>query len=254
MAKLKGKNALVTGGAGLLGQAFARALGEEGAMVWIQDIDYSRAERVAEMLNSEGIAAKPLRGDITDPVEIGPALGHMKTKSGGHLDIAVLSAAINPQPDESGGHLESYPLDTFRKSIEVNLTGTFAVCQKIASMMPSGASITTIGSTYGLVSPDQRMYGQNRKPPDYTASKAGVIGLTKWLAVYLAPKGIRVNCLIPGGVENGQHPYFIDEYSRHTPMGRMAQPEEIAQAVVFLATASYMTGTNLVIDGGWTAW
>lgn len=155
---------------------------------------------------------------------------------------------------------EECELDTWNKCLNVNLTGVF-LCSKIigCEMIKLGkGSIINIGSIYGLVGPDQSIYGDSgiNSSAVYSASKSGVIGLTKYLATYWGNKGIRVNCLTLGGVENGQDQEFINKYSAKTPLGRMAKKEDYKGALLFLASeaSAYMTGANLVIDGGWTAW
>jgi len=158
---------------------------------------------------------------------------------------------------------EDYPLALWKASLEVNLTGTFLCCQAAARpMLAQGKGvIINICSIYGLVGPDQRIYQRpgeqvHYKPVDYSVTKAGVLGLTRYLAAYYAGKGIRVNALTPGGVFDDQDETFVRAYSARTTLGRMAAKEEMNGALLFLASdaSSYMTGANLVVDGGWTAW
>ncbi len=185
------------------------------------------------------------------------------------LDVIVNSAALDPKfdPDnvdaQSDNAFETYPLETWKKAIDVNLTGMFLTCQAAARQMlvQDYGVIINICSTYGLVGPDQRLYERpdgprQYKPVYYTVSKAGVLGLTKYLATYYAGKNIRVNALTPGGVFNQHDETFLKAYSSRTVIGRMAHQDEMSGAIVFLASeaSSYMTGANLVVDGGWTAW
>ncbi len=181
----------------------------------------------------------------------------------------VNSAALDPKFDpenvsaQSANTFETYPLESWREALDVNLTGMFLTCQASARQMllQDYGVIINICSTYGLVGPDQRLYERPEgprqyKPVYYTVSKAGVLGLTRYLATYYAGKPIRVNALTPGGIYNQHDNAFLKAYSARTVMGRMANLDEMNGAVVFLASeaSSYMTGANLIVDGGWTAW
>jgi 2-deoxy-D-gluconate 3-dehydrogenase len=189
----------------------------------------------------------------------------------GRLDILVNSAALDPKFDPDAvnkgitpGAFEDYPLDLWNSALNVNLTGMFLMTQAcVKPMIEQGkkGSIINICSTYGLNGPDQRIYIKdgNRvafKPVYYTVTKAGVMGFTKYLAAYYAGTDIRVNALTPGGVFNNHEDYFVKNYSAKTIIGRMANKDEMNGALLFLASdaSSYMTGNNVVVDGGWTAW
>ncbi|MCE5208974.1 MAG: SDR family oxidoreductase, partial [Chloroflexi bacterium] len=186
----------------------------------------------------------------------------------GSLDVLVCSAALDPKFDSSqvgqhGNTFEDYPLAMWQQALDVNLTGLFLCAQSAAvPMLKQGAgSMIFICSTYGLVGPDQRIYerpGQPKqyKPVYYSVTKAGVLGLTRYIATYYAGKNIRANSLTPGGVYNGHDELFEKNYSARTVLGRMAHLDEMSGALLFLASdaSSYMTGSNLVVDGGWTAW
>jgi 2-deoxy-D-gluconate 3-dehydrogenase len=187
----------------------------------------------------------------------------------GSLDVIVNSAAMDPKFDASqagqhGNTFEDYPLEQWQQALEVNLTGVFLCCQAAARQMVAQGgkgSIINICSTYGLVPPDQRIYekpGQPKqfKPAFYTTTKAGVLGLTKYIASYYAGTQIRANCLTPGGVYNQHDETFTRNYSYRTIMGRMAERDEMNGALLFLASqaSSYMTGGNVIVDGGWTVW
>lgn len=265
---LAGRTALVTGGAGLLGRQFTQALGEAGAKVVVADLNLAQAEAHAETLTQAGLAALPVQVDVTDPVSV-EALVARAVEHFGSLDVIVNGAALDPKfdPDNQGSQLgnafETYPLEAWRAAMEVNLTGMFLVCQAAARQMVAQeyGKIINICSTYGLVGPDQRIYERpdgprQYKPVYYTVSKAGVLGLTKYLATYYAGTNIRVNALTPGGVYNQHDETFLKAYSSRTVIGRMAEQDEMSGAVVFLASeaSAYMTGANLVVDGGWTAW
>ena len=265
---LEGRTALVTGGAGLLGRQFTQALGEAGAKVVVADMNLAQAAAHAGTLTDVGIDALPVQVNVTDPASVSgmvaSAVNHF-----GSLDVIVNSAALDPKfdPDnmdaQSGNAFESYPLEAWQKAIDVNLTGMFLTCQAAARQMVAQdyGKIINICSTYGLVGPDQRLYERpdgprQYKPVYYTVSKAGVLGLTKYLATYYAGTNIRVNALTPGGVYNQHDETFLKAYSTRTVIGRMANQDEMSGAIVFLASeaSSYMTGANLVVDGGWTAW
>jgi len=265
---LKGRVALVTGGAGLLGKQFARALGEAGAGVVVADLELQAAETHAEQLSKDGLKAFAVGVDVTDPASVADMVQSVIDKFG-RLDVLVNSAAMDPKFDpenmdaQSANAFETYPLESWKNAIDVNLTGMFLACQAAARQMLSQnyGVIINICSTYGLVGPDQRIYERTDgpdqfKPVYYSVSKAGVLGLTRYLATYYAGKPIRVNALTPGGIYNQHDDTFLKAYSARTVMGRMANLDEMNGAVVFLASdaSSYMTGANLIVDGGWTAW
>lgn len=264
---LSGKAALVTGGAGLLGREFCRTLADAGAHVVVADIDAAAAKETADEISSAGSSAIGLSLDVADKSSVASALESiLKTYSA--LDILVNSAAIDPKFDpehqrQHSGDFESYPLEAWNHALEVNLTGVFLCSQAAAAHMLTQGSgvIVNICSIYGIVGPDQSIYQQENqpaqyKPVQYSVTKAGVLGLTKYLAVYYAKKNIRVNALTPGGVDNQHNDEFLEAYSARTVLGRMAEKDEMNGALLFLASdaSSYMTGANLVVDGGWTAW
>jgi 2-deoxy-D-gluconate 3-dehydrogenase len=268
--KLEGRVALVTGGAGLLGAGFCRTLAEAGAAVAVVDLNAAAAQKVADDLTAAGYRALALPTDITRPDSVRNMIESL-LDTFGRLDILVNSAALDPKFDPEAvargltpGAFEDYPLEQWNAAINVNLTGMFLVTQAcVQPMLAQGkkGSIINICSTYGLNGPDQRIYIKNGqrvafKPVYYTVTKAGVLGFTKYLAAYYAGTEIRVNALTPGGVFNNHEEYFVQNYSAKTILGRMAQRDEMNGALLFLASdaSSYMTGANLVVDGGWTAW
>jgi 2-deoxy-D-gluconate 3-dehydrogenase len=264
---LTGRTAVVTGGAGFLGQQFTEALAEAGASVVVADIQRQEAKAWAEHLNQAGGRALGTGLDVTDPGSIADLMA-LTLEKFGQLDILVNSAALDPK-FESGSKnahatsFEGFPLDSWQEALDVNLTGMFLVSQAAAKLMKEAGkgSLINICSTYGIAGPDQRLYeslGEPRlyKPVYYTVTKAGVLGLTKYIATYYQGTEIRCNALTPGGVERDHEPAFKQAYGERTVLGRMAYPHELKGGVVFLASdaSSYMTGANLVVDGGWTAW
>lgn len=267
---LKGRAAIVTGGVGLLGTEFCRTLAEAGASVAVLDLNASASQTVADSLTKSGYNALGVSVDITKPDAVNAAIEKVLSAFG-RLDILVNSAALDPKFDADAmkrgitpGAFEDYPLDQWSAAMNVNLTGLFLMTQTcVKPMLAQGkkGSIINICSTYGLNGPDQRIYikdGQRvaYKPVYYTVTKAGVLGFTKYLAAYYAGTEIRVNALTPGGIYNDHEAYFEKNYSAKTILGRMARKDEMNGALLFLASdaSSYMTGNNVVVDGGWTAW
>jgi NAD(P)-dependent dehydrogenase (short-subunit alcohol dehydrogenase family) len=267
---LEGRVAVVTGGPGLLGKEFCQTLAEAGASVVVVDVNDKAAASTAEALTREGYSALGVQTDVTDRDSVFRMV-ESTLKEFGRLDILVNSAALDPKFDPAAlstrstplGSFEDYPLEAWKAALDVNLTGPFLCCQAAARPMleQEKGVIINICSTYGLVGPDQRLYqrdGQQTmyKPVYYTVTKAGVLGLTKYLATYYAGKNIRINALTPGGVFNNHDEVFLRAYSARTVLGRMADKGEMNGALLFLASdaSSYMTGSNLVVDGGWTTW
>lgn len=267
---LTGRVAVVTGGVGLLGAEFCRTLVEAGAAVAVVDLNASASQAVADSLTNSGYKALALPTDITQPDSVNAAVEKVLSTFG-RLDVLVNSAALDPKFDPDAvnkgitpGAFEDYPLDLWNSALNVNLTGMFLMTQAcVKPMIQQGkkGSIINICSTYGLNGPDQRIYIKEGrrvafKPIYYTVTKAGVMGFTKYLAAYYAETEIRVNALTPGGVFNNHEDYFVKNYSAKTILGRMAKKDEMNGALLFLASeaSSYMTGNNVVVDGGWTAW
>ncbi len=264
---LQGQAALVTGGAGLLGKQFCKTLAEAGARVVAADLNGPAAQSVAAELCDQGYQAMGVEVDVTSP-ESTKAMVDAAVSAYGRLDVLVCSAAMDPKfdPGNEGQHrntFEDYPLQAWQQALDVNLTGMFLSVQSaVKSMLAQDhGSIILICSTYGLAGPDQRIYAregqpQQYKPVFYSVTKAGVLGLTRYLATYYAGKNIRTNALTPGGIYNNHDEVFTRNYSARTVMGRMARLDEMNGALLYLASdaSSYMTGSNLVVDGGWTAW
>lgn len=262
---LNNKVAVVTGALGLLGKEHCYALSEAGACVIVCDLNEMESRRFSETLPGKSLGSCL---DVTDPDSV-VRLKELILSEYGQIDILINNAAINdmfenPVLAAEQSQFENYPLEMWRKSIDVNLTGVFLCSQILGRQMvkQKKGSIINIASTYGMVAPDQSIYRRADgsqdfyKPPAYSAAKGGVISFTRYLAAYWGHAGVRVNSLSPGGVRNSQAEYFIENYSRRTPLGRMAESSDYRGAIVFLASdaSSYMTGANLVVDGGWTTW
>lgn len=261
---LSGKAVIVTGGLGLIGRALTKGLADAGASVVVTDLDHAACvDRAASL----GASCMGHGADITDRASL-EKLRDAVVGRYGHIDGLVNNAAIDDKFDPANAATESkfenYPVERFRRSLDANVTGTFLACQVLGTPMATAkrGSIVNVASTYGLVAPDQKLYikpdGTQAfyKGPAYPTGKHAVIGLTKFLAAYWGPQGVRVNTLCPGGVENSQDAWFQDNYAKRTPLARMAAPTDYAGAVIFLVSdaSGYMTGSNLVVDGGWTAW
>jgi NAD(P)-dependent dehydrogenase (short-subunit alcohol dehydrogenase family) len=261
-----GKVAIVTGGLGQLGRQFACALVERGAKVVVLD-QHVDAASIRERFGSLAGQILFLAANITERFALESALQEVTTRLG-VPEILINNAGIDSPPDapaEENGPFETFPEQSWDKVMAVNLKGTFLCCQVFGGAMARAGrgSIINIGSIYGLVSPDQRIYEYRRsegkaffKPAAYSASKSGILNLTRYLATYWAPRGVRVNTLTFAGVFNNQDAEFLGGYCEKVPLGRMARVDEYNGAVLFLASeaSSYMTGSNMVLDGGFTAW
>jgi NAD(P)-dependent dehydrogenase (short-subunit alcohol dehydrogenase family) len=247
---LEGHVAIVTGGAGQLGGEIVRGLEARGARVAVFDV---QAER--------------FRVDVTDRAAIERATEEV-TRDLGVPHVLVNAAALDSPPDappEEVGPVESYPEESFDAVMDVNVKGTFLCCQVVGARMAAEGrgSIVNISSVYGMLSPVQDLYEFRRragdefyKPVAYSVSKSALYNLTRYLATYWAKSGVRVNTLTLAGVANEQPREFVDAYTSRMPLGRMADVREVVGPVVFLASdaSSYVTGANLVVDGGWSAW
>jgi NAD(P)-dependent dehydrogenase (short-subunit alcohol dehydrogenase family) len=260
---LKGKTAIVTGACGLLGKHHCYALAEAGAKVIAADIDQTASQNLAKLLGD---------GHMGVGLDVSSDLSVMEAKEAvmeryGKIDVLVNNAAINDMFENPTAALElskfeNYPLSLWKKSIDVNVTGVFLCSQIFGSVMAEAksGSIINIASTYGITAPDQKLYQNEKgeqtfyKSASYPTTKGAIISFTRFLAAYWGDKDVRVNALSPGGVENSQQEFFKNNYSERTPLGRMAKPNDYQGAIVFLASdaSSYMTGANLVVDGGWT--
>ncbi|WP_461451856.1 SDR family oxidoreductase [Mucilaginibacter sp.] len=261
---LKDKTAIVTGALGLIGRKHCEALANAGANVVVADINQEQAQAFAKQLGEQHLG---IGIDVTNKDSVERALA-LVLENYETINVLVNNAAINdmfenPALAKDLSAFENYPLDVFQKSLDVNVTGVFLCSQVFGTVMAEQGfgSIINIASTYGMVGPDQSIYknecGEQTfyKSAAYPVTKGAVINFTRFLAAYWGDKGVRVNTLSPGGVENGQNEFFISNYSAKTLLGRMAKASDYQGALVFLASeaSAYMTGANLVVDGGWTA-
>lgn len=263
---LKGRVAVVTGGCGILGRRFADGLAEFGADIAIVDLDQATAEGVAsELAARHSVRADGFGCDITNPDAVRATAAAIETGLGAVSILLNNAASKTRDIDAFFAPVETFSQDTWREIMSVNLEGMFTVAQVFGGRMAERGygSIVQTASIYGLMAPDQRIYEGSEylgrainTPAVYTASKAGVIGLTKHLATYWAGRGVRVNTLTPGGVESGQNDTFKQRYGNRVPLGRMARADEMVGAMLFLVSdaASYVTGQNIAVDGGLSAW
>ena len=250
--------AVITGGVGVLGLQFAHALAERGAHIVLADLDQTTCDQCAAKIGAEyETASLGIACDVAKPEDVARLVDRTMAEYG-RIDVLVNNAAT--QPPGFFTPLEEYSLDAWNEVLAVNLTGMFLVAQAVGKVMVNQkkGSIINIASIYGIGGPDHRVYAgcEFNTPAAYAVSKAGVIGLTKYLATYWADKGVRVSAITPGGVYRNHEDPFLSAYEAHVPMGRMAEEHEISGAVVYLASdaSSYVTGHNLIVDGGWTAW
>ena len=261
---LKGKVVLVTGGTGQLGSSYSSILAEHGASVVIADISEEKCLALAEGLNTKfNTNSSGFKCDLTLEKDIKSTFSFIEDKYG-KLDSIINNAAATGEYLQKKGSVfadfEDYSLDLWNEVLNINLTGVFLICREGGKMMKkqSSGSIINVSSMYGVVGPDHQIYeGMSFKSfAAYSASKAGVHGLTQWLATYWGPNNIRVNTLVPGGVQNDSHdPIFVQRYSKRTPLRRMARKEDMLGVVLYLVSdsSSYSTGQKFYVDGGWTA-
>lgn len=264
---LEGKVAVVTGGAGILGSRCAAGLAEFGAAVAVADLFEDAARRVAgEIADNTGRRTIGLRCDVSDAESVREMVQAV-VEWGGGIDVLHNNAASKSKNlDKFFASTEDYDPEEWRSVMSVNLDGMFLVAQAAGTQMIAqgrGGAIVQTSSIYGVMGPDLRIYEGSRyldrqitTPAVYSASKAGIVGLSRYLATTWAMHRIRVNTVTPGGIQSGQNEEFVRRYSDRVPLRRMGTPDEIASAVVFLASdaSSYVTGQNLIIDGGLDAW
>jgi NAD(P)-dependent dehydrogenase (short-subunit alcohol dehydrogenase family) len=266
--RLDGRVIIITGGAGLLGAQYVNFLSGCGARPIVADINWEAATALFNSLSGPG-DGMALTCDVGDAASVSEMV-HRVIEKFGRIDALVNNAAIDPKFDQAHHEehtltFENYPLDLWNESLKVDITGMFLCTQAVAPIMlqQKNGVIVNISSIYGMVGPDQRIYERGRdagppqyKPITYSVTKSAVHGFTHYLATYWAGKGIRVNTLTLGGVYNEHDAEFVQRYSARVPLGRMARRDEYCGALAFLLSdmSSYMTGANLVLDGGWTSW
>jgi NAD(P)-dependent dehydrogenase (short-subunit alcohol dehydrogenase family) len=266
---LSGRVIVITGGAGLLGRQHGAVVAAAGGIPVVVDLDRDRAEATAkEHAERHNVPATGLETDITDPA----AVRHMRDEvidRHGRIDGLINNAANNPKVEGDGcdfSRLESFTLRQWTDDVAVGLTGSFLCCQVIGSHLAAQGrgSIVNISSEYGMLGPDQRLYRRGGVPDDqqpvkpisYSVTKAGLDGMTRWLATYWGERGVRVNTLTVGGIENGQPSGYLVLAASRIPLGRMARVDEYQGAIAFRLSdaSSFMPGANLVIDGGKSTW
>lgn len=251
---LAGKVAYVTGGAGLIGAEIATALASAGAKTIIIDIN-DEGKKLSVELTSAGHSALYENFDITDLQNIDQNLDTLIEKHNG-IDVWVNCAY--PRTKDWGDKVEDLCLDSWCKNVDMHMNSYSWISRKVCMLMAvNGGSLINIGSTYGVLGNDFGVYEDTNmtSPMAYSVIKGGIINLTRYLASYFGHDNVRINSLCPGGIFNHQNPIFVKAYSKRTPLKRMGKPEEIASAVLFLASdaASYVSGATIMVDGGWSA-
>ena len=263
--RLEAKTVVLTGGTGILGRLYARRLAEAGARVLIADVDDAACRQLAAEITAQtGVPAEGVSVDLADEESVGRwASGIIETY--GVVDVLINNAAT--KSPNFFAPLDAFPLTDWNHVMAVNVTGMFLTIRAFGPEMArrGQGNIINVSSIYGIVGPDQRLYegsfyqemgGAINTPLIYSVTKGAVIALTRYVATYWGHRGVRANTLTPGGVSSGQNEEFVERYSARVPMGRMATEEEMAGALLYLASdaSSYVNGHNLIVDGGWTAW
>ena len=257
---LTNKTIIITGSAGLLGSEYVLGLSEAGANVVLADLNIEKSKKLENIIKKKyNTTPLSIKVDVTNPKSI-QNLIKKTLKKFKKIDVLVNNAILSEQGKFKKIKFENYPLSLWNQVIDVNLTGTFLCCQEIGKIMKQQKNgiIINISSIYGINGADQRIYANSGiiKSAVYSVTKAAMINFTRYLAAYWNRSGIRVNTLSLGGVEEDQDKIFKQNYNVNTILGRMAKKNEYVAALIFLSSdaSSYMTGSNLVIDGGWTSW
>jgi NAD(P)-dependent dehydrogenase (short-subunit alcohol dehydrogenase family) len=261
MSDMSGRLALITGGAGFLGRAMASALAEHGCGVVLVDRDEAALQDAALILERDGA---PMVATLVADLEGEAARDRLIaqfSETYGRLNVLINNAGFVGDSRLSGWAVpfEAQSVATFRRALDVNLAAPFHLAQGLAPLLRASGNgaIINIGSIYGTLGPDQRLYEGTSmgNPAGYAGSKGGLIQLTRWLATTLAPD-IRVNSISPGGIARGQADSFVERYVARTPLGRMGSEEDFKGITLLLASdlSAWMSGQNIMVDGGWTAW
>jgi len=251
---LKNKTAIVTGGCGLIGREIVQGLSQYGANVYIAD----QNEPEAKILTEQRQNIKYVNLDITSVDSVRDVLKRIAIEKSGKIDILVNCAY--PRTKDWGAKFENINFESWKLNVDNHLGGYFLMCKEIAMIMKEqgGGSIINVASIYGVVAPDFSVYDgtEMTMPAAYAPIKAGIIAMTKYIATYYGSYNIRSNAISPGGIYDNQETSFVEKYSRKTPLGRMGKPDEIVGGVIYLASdaSSFVTGQNILVDGGWTAW
>ena len=249
MARLQDQVIIVTGGGNGIGRAYCQGLAQEGARVVVADIDGRAADGVAQSLGEDGWDALAVVADVSDP-QATDDMARAALDRFGRIDGLINNAAVFQRPAMSRVPFEEIPVDEWDRLMAVNLRGLFLCCRAVVPHMKQQGSGKIVNISSGTV------FAGSALRAHYVTSKAGVLGLTRWLATWWAKDGVRVNCVTPGGVFNDHDPAFAEAYGNRTPMGRMADRDELVGMVLFLLSdaSSYCTGQNYIVDGGFTAW
>lgn len=264
---LKGKTAFVTGAMGIIGQKVCAGLAEAGANIAAVDLDQAALGNFAEQLQAKyAVKAIGIAGDVSNPEQVVSMVDQAVEALGAIHILHNNAASKSSNLEEFFAPFEEYSLEQWREVMSVNLDGMFLVAKEVGKQMikqGSGGAIIQTASIYGIMAPDHRIYEGSfymgmpiTSPAVYAASKGGVVALTRYLATYWSKHGIRVNTITPGGVNSGQNDEFVQNYSNRIPLGRMAEADEMVGAVLYLASdaSRYVTGHNLIVDGGLNAW
>ena len=257
---LSGKVAVLTGASGLLGSEYTKSLCQAGAIVVLADINFPKCKKISlELQKQYPEQTFPIKVDLRKKNSVKKMVMQIMKKYS-KIDILINNAMYHEGKKEQAVPFEKFPFESWQKVIAVNITGMFLCCQEIGKIMKKQKSgvIINISSIYGINGADPRIYGKSgiNSSPAYAVTKSAVLNFTRYLAAYWNNSGIRVNTLSLGGVSNNQEKGFTKKYSHKTMLGRMANKNEYSGAIIFLASdaSSYMTGSNLIVDGGWTSW